>query len=81
MKKLTPEEMEERAILTRARAEGTIVRQYFLNEVLPAIKNEIGRLRSTGQEIEIKLPPAEKFAKAYVQQLAADNNLALGDGS
>lgn len=75
MNKLTPEQMLKRAVLLRARAEGSVVRAYFLNEVIPAIEQEFDRRLSTGEELALAIPEADQFAQAYVKQLFKQNKM------
>lgn len=67
MKQLTPQELAKNAVLTRARAEGTIVRAAFLNALLPRVEAEFNRRLSEGEELSFTIPSASEFADAYVR--------------
>lgn len=69
MRKATAEEMARRAVLMRARSEGNIVRAYFLNEVIPAIEKEFDRRLSQGEVLNLEIPEADAFARAYVKKM------------
>ena len=73
MSKLTPTQMAKKAIFTRARAEGSVLRDYFLNEVLPELELEFDRRLASGQTLNLAIPEADTFAKAYVEAFFTAN--------
>lgn len=75
MNKLTPEQMAKKAVFMRARNEASIVRAYFVNEVLPVIELEFDRRLNTGSDLSLTMPGAVEFAQAYVDQFIAANRL------
>lgn len=76
MKRLTELEMEKRNIMTRIRTEGTIIRAIWLNEVLPAIEEEIDRRIQAGEDLPLRVPKADEFAAGYVQRFFETNTYA-----
>lgn len=76
MKKLSPLEMDKRNIMTRVRTEGTIIRAIWLNEVLPAIEEEIDRRIQAGEDLPLRVPKADEFAAGYVQRFFDTNSYA-----
>ncbi len=69
------EEMAVWAAATRARAEGSIVRGYFLNKVVPAIEREMIRRIGAGEAPTIVLPEVEEFAQAFMKRIGEANNI------
>ena len=61
MRKRDAIEMERIALATRARAEATILRHRYLNEILPALLEEYDRRVADGKPYRLALPSAEKW--------------------
>ena len=57
----------------RARNEGSILRAYFINEVVPAIEQEFDRRLASGVELDLEVPNALAFAQAYVGEFFESN--------
>lgn len=77
MGKLTDQQVKKRAVLTRVRTEGTILRTAWLNEVLPLVEDELDRRIAAGESMVVELPEVDEFASAYAQ-LFIRHNKQLG---
>lgn len=79
MKKKTPVEMERAAMLARARAEGTILRMRWLNEVVPALEAEFDRRILSGESTTLLVPSINDFLNEAIKQIEAAKDDLGGD--
>lgn len=69
VKKLTRKQMQKNAVLARVRTEATILRAMWLNEVLPAIEDEIDRRITAGEHLDLDLPEIDQLAGNYIEDV------------
>lgn len=77
MNKLTPEQMQRKAVLMRARNEASIVRAFFINEVLPVVEAEFDRRLGAGEDTNLTVPSGEVLGQRFVDEFMAANRPAL----
>ena len=76
MKKKTAIEMERQVLASRIRAEATILRLRWLNEVLPAVLEEFDRRVLSGESTKLALPSVEDFIQKSLDELTGGDDAA-----
>ena len=71
--KYTPAQMEKVNTLRRVRTEGSILRAMWLNEVLPAVEEEIDRRIAAGESVALSMPDIDRIGAAFIQDFLTLN--------
>lgn len=70
---LTPIQKQRRAVLTRARAEATILRADFLSDILPVVEAEFDRRVASGELTNLAIPTADTLAALFIDEFFRAN--------
>lgn len=62
--------MTKYAILTRARCEATIARQYIINDLIPEVERIIDAIPDSG-ELALDMPDLIPYIRKYVAELTS----------
>jgi len=72
VKKRNPVEQSKREMGMRLRAEASILRDRYLNEVLPAAEDAFDRQFTAGESVTLVLPSVDDIIDEAVRQLESD---------